>query len=312
MSDGFVFHSNRASSVYEAALQPLGGRPYRQGDREIDLLYFCDYGGKQKPQVERIGFELVDRRLTVPIDNKKQMAELLRSFGINRPRVYFNPQDVPAIPDVLWYVKNPLASAAKDLACVPAQSVASVFREGDVIQEAITRLHLLNARKYTIRAYVLYYAGRAWLFSEGVLVVHAREYHEDDASPETQYLHAGYERQDSEVKMLKLSQHPLYLAVMESLKHTLGRAFKAFLTLLNQGAPNSYCLFGIDLLLEESLNAVLIEVNDRPNIAHTPQINSAVSVPLVQAMAALLMPTLEPGLPWPRPDFVLLAGGASG
>ncbi|MFT4814885.1 MAG: hypothetical protein ACI80L_000290 [Pseudohongiellaceae bacterium] len=97
----FVFHSNRATKVFKAALEPIGGREYQSQDGHIDLLYFDRYQGKRPPIDVSVGFTLIKRQQTMPIDNKLQVANALIDAGINYPRVYFIEEDVPDEPDSL-------------------------------------------------------------------------------------------------------------------------------------------------------------------------------------------------------------------
>lgn len=280
----FTYFTNRASAVFDAALCEMGGKPFDGKQGRIDLLYFNTYGGKVPPEHSELGFTLIDRARTIPLDHKRKMAETLQLAGLNRPMVYFDVESLPQQGDRLWFVKNPLATAGKDLYCVKTSEVASVFKSGFIIQEAIEDIDLIDKRKYTLRAYVLVFRGQVYLFPEGVLVIHGKDYSADDKSAEAQFLHTGYASSESEVSMRPLSSHAHYRAVLKSLRSLVPRCFMPFKNHLLDGKDNTYCLFGIDVLVGSDFDAYLVEINDRPNLVHTRAINQAVSVPVVKAM----------------------------
>lgn len=292
MPQRFTFFSNRASALYETALTELGGRKFTQQDQRIDFLYFDGYGGKQAPECNEVGFTLIDRRLTIPLDNKSSMAKTLMRAGLKKPMTYFDVDSVPADHKGLWFVKNPLATAGKELYCVSRDEIAGCFQDGFIIQEAIDDLDVINGKKFTLRAYALVCRGSVYLYPEGVIVVHGKDFDPQDKSAESQYLHDGYMRADSPVKMLAFSDYQHYSTVLENLKLTVAMSFLPFRDKLLDGRDSTYCLFGVDILVESSLNTVLVEINDRPNLVHTQAINNHVSVPVIQAMMAVLDPNI--------------------
>lgn len=294
MPTPLTYFSNRASSLFDKAIGPLGGRQFREGDSRIDLLYFCTYGGKQKPAVEAIHYDLVERQYTIPLDNKSRMARSLQLAGLDRPKTYFHPHDLPESPETLWYVKNPLATAGKDLFCVYAEEVPSVFKDGYIIQEAVTDLHLIDSRKYTLRVYALYFDQKIYIFNEGIAVVHGCEYVEGDLSPQVQFLHSGYERPESTVRLEAFREHPDSPRIFERLEESVASVFEVFMPTLSKGAANSYCVFGVDFLVTSTHDVVLIEINDRPNMLHTHEINNKVNIPMLQSLLAVMEPALQP------------------
>ncbi len=289
----FTFFSNRASALYETALMELGGRKFAEQDQRIDFLYFCSYGGKQAPACKDVGFTLIDRQLTIPLDNKATMARTLLRAGLKKPMTYFDVDSLPAGRKGLWFVKNPLATAGKDLHCVSRDEIPGCFQDGFIIQEAIDDLDVIDGKKFTLRAYVLVYQGIVYLYPEGVIVIHGKDFDPQDKSAESQYLHDGYARSDSPVKMLAFSQYQHYSKVLENLKLTVAMSFLPFRDKLLDGCHSTYCLFGVDILVESSLDTVLVEINDRPNLVHTQTINNQVSIPVIQAMLAVMAPNVS-------------------
>ncbi len=53
--------------------------------------------------------------------------------------------------------------------------------------------------------------------------------------------------------------------------------------------PGAYCLFGLDVLQLADGRVALVEINDRPNLQHSDEINRLVNQPMLQAMGRLLL-----------------------
>lgn len=279
----FVFHSNRAAAVFAAALVPLGGRQYQAGDRQIDFLYFDQYGGKQLPGDVEIGYQLIDRQRTIPLDDKSSMALLLAQAGINYPAVYFNPQQVPRDATALWYIKAPGSTAGKGICLAGYDELEDNWQPGQIIQQAIENLALVNGRKFSVRLYVLVNQGVISLFDEGFMVLHGAPYVTGSRDPIVQFSHDGYMKATSPVSLRRFTGFAHASVVKERLPAYLGRLFRAFANQLGFEEANRYCLFGIDLLIRDDFEPVLVEINDRPNFLHTAAINSSVNVPMVKS-----------------------------
>jgi len=54
-------------------------------------------------------------------------------------------------------------------------------------------------------------------------------------------------------------------------------------------AAAHFCLFGLDVLKLADRRVALIEINDRPNLHHTDEVNRLVNQPMLQAMARVLL-----------------------
>ncbi|GJM11839.1 MAG: hypothetical protein DHS20C12_02420 [Pseudohongiella sp.] len=303
----FVFHSNRGAKNFKAALEPLGGREYRAGDEHIDLLYFDTYQGKKPPRDVTVGTTLIERKRTIPIDNKLQMANALIDAGMNYPRVYFIEEDVPNEPDSFWYIKDPEGTAGRGICVVPREEIAKRFEFGDIIQEAVRDLLLKDGRKFTLRIYVLVHLGSVYLFQDGILVLHALTYDPDSLDPKVQYDHTGYMEPKSKVELSPFSDAPFYEEAFTKIKGSLANIFEAFSGLLKDEAADRYCLFGIDVLIREDLSPVLVEINDRPNLINPNTINARVNVPVIQAMYCILNPDCAASLSDDAKKFELIS-----
>ncbi len=287
----FVYFTNRGSDNFKAALEPIGGRAYQQGDRHIDLLYFDQYGGKTPPEDVSVGFTLIDRQRTIPLDHKAKMANALIDAGINYPRVYFDEVDVPDEPDSLWFIKDPLATAGQGICVTSREHIANHFSFGYIIQEAVQDLALIEGKKFTLRAYVLVNQGQLYLFPAGIIVLHGAAYDPGSKDPMVQFEHADYMDQDSPIKMFPFEDYAPYETVFNDLKSHVIEVFSAFTNLLKYEKANTYCVFGVDVLVKSDLSTVMIEINDRPNIVHTRLVNERVNIPMVQAWYAVLDPS---------------------
>jgi hypothetical protein len=303
----FVFHSNRATKVFKAALEPIGGREYQSQDGHIDLLYFDRYQGKRPPIDVSVGFTLIKRQQTMPMDNKLQMANALIDAGINYPRVYFVEEDVPDEPDSLWYIKDPVGTAGRGICVVPREELASKFEFGDIIQEAIQDLLLQDGKKFTLRIYVLVHEANVYLFQDGIVVLHGVTYDPKSVDPKVQYDHTGYMDRKTEVELSPFSDAPFYGEVFANIKESLGGIFQSFKELLKHEEENVYCLFGIDMLVRENMSPILIEINDRPNLIHPSVVNTRVNIPAIQAMYCVLNPDCRDHLASGEKEFELIA-----
>ena len=158
-----------------------------------------------------VGFSLIERKQTIPIDNKLQMANALIDAGINYPRVYFIEEDVPDESDALWYIKDPVGTAGKGICVVPREEISRNFEFGDIIQEAIQDLLLKDGKKFTLRVYVLVHEEKVYLFQDGIVVLHGAAYDPRSVDPKVQYDHTGYMDRKTEVELSRFQRHAFLL-----------------------------------------------------------------------------------------------------
>ena len=296
MASSFTFFSNRASKNFEKALVPIGGVIFDKNSSPscgmtLDFLYFDQYGGK-KPPTDEVAFRLMPRQKTMQLDNKLTMARHLKKHRMDYPRVFFDPQDLPNEPDTLWFLKDPGSSGGKGIKILNTFEVVKHHQENQIIQEAITHLALIDGKKFTVRMYVLCFDNKIFMYPEGIIVVHGKHYEKNSRDPEVQFIHDGYDNPDKAVYMLRLSEYEHYTQVLPKMEKVVCESFSPFKTYLKSGAME-YCLFGIDLLITEDLNVALIEINDRPNLKHSTEINETVNVGMIRSMLLTLSPTLQ-------------------
>lgn|GEM_PF-1187051 len=307
---GFVFHSNRGAGLFSAALAPLGGRPYVQGENStrIELLYFDDYQGntaqntgdtesgyeKLPPLIPENCLTLIPRSRTRALDDKAEMARTLMAEGICYPRVYFSVDSVPdagsEFDERLWFVKKPFSSGGKGISVLATDELSAVTDRNIIIQEAVQDLSLIEGRKYTLRLYVLAYGGKLYLYQDGFVVVHGRPFQRGSKDPLVQFVHEGYLQPESGIELIQFSRLSDAAAILAHAANTLSNNFRAFSNRLKYERDTHYCLFGVDLLVRENLHTVLVEINDRPNLVHSQEINREVNIPMLQAMVLLMKP----------------------
>lgn len=287
----FTFFSNRGSRQFAAALEPLGGRCFDAAvDVGPDLLYFDTYDQAQPPPLHPRSLTLIPRERTAALDNKASMARVLMAAGVTGPRVYFRVEDVPDDGTALWFVKTPHRSGGKGIAVVSSAELGRFAGQGVIIQEAIQELDLLAGHKYTLRLYVLAFRGQVFLHPGGFAVVHGAPYEPSSRDPAVQFAHDGYLRADSAVRLIPIADLPGVAGRLDAAASTLGQVFSVFRDRLKYEREQEYCLFGVDMLIRADGKAVLVEINDRPNLVHTALINRRVNIPMLRAMALRLNP----------------------
>lgn len=282
-----IYLSNRASGNFAAALNPLGATVYHEHHNKINFLYFDTHQGKTPPEGVEIDIQLIARKKTVPLDNKALLAKRLIRQGLCHPMVYFDSTHVPPIPHQLWYIKDPLATAGKSVKVVKYNQLKDAFKPGNIIQEAVTDICVIDSKKFTVRIYILVYHNQIYLYPDGIMVIHGVNYSPKSQDYQVQVDHQGYTNPHSKVQMKPFSTYPLYLPFMINIAQTAPRIFQAFSELLTADSFH-YCLFGVDYLCRKNRTVALIEINDRPNLLHTPEINQKVNIEMIRDMVVLI------------------------
>lgn len=287
----FTFLTNRNPLIFKAALEPLGAREWSNGENYTDLLYFDEYGGKQPPDGLQSKYTLIDRYRTIPLDNKLQLAQTLHKNGLNIPRSYTHPDDVPDEPGAFWYIKDPLSTGGKRIWLCRHHELGEFFQKGYLIQEAILDVALYLGRKFTLRTYVLVCNGIVYWYPDSFLILHGALYQPTVPDPLGHFSHIGYMQTDSEIKLIPSMDYRLYYKFEAPVIEVVQSVFSCFDRELGKHTVNgTYCLFGLDLLICNDGSVVLIEINDRPNFHHTDRVNSTVNQPMLQALCRLLLP----------------------
>lgn len=249
-------------------------------------MYFNTYQGTTPPAGVRIQYSLMDRKETVPLDNKSLLAKRLIKYNLCDPMVYFDPHDVP-LGDRLWYLKDPLATAGKAMQVLTRHDIDKFFQTGNIIQEAITDVCLINRRKFTLRIYVLVYYNKIFLYPDGIIVTHGVDYDPNSTDYSMQVDHRGYRDPNSSVQMRPFSTYHKYLTFMIEISKSAPNIFQLFADTLSD-SEYRYCLFGVDYLCKNNGHVALIEVNDRPNLFHTKEINQKINIEMIRDLVVLV------------------------
>ena len=302
----FTFFSNRNAAVFASALQEAGGRPMQEGESCIDLLYFDRYGGKTPPAGLSATHELIDRRRTQLLDHKEKLARRMAAGGLDFPRHYFHPDEVPVDPARWWYVKDPLSTGGKGIRFVKRDDLAAHFQPGSLIQEAVQDIQLYRGHKFTLRSYVLVHDCMVYWYPDSFLVVHGEPWQPELPDPKVHYSHEGYMKADSRIHLLPSSDWRGYYRLELPIAEALQAVFALFEKELGQeNAPQDYCIFGVDLLPTLDGRVALVEINDRPNMAHSARVNQLVNEPMLRALARQLMPQRVSWLPGTQFDELM-------
>jgi len=290
----FVFYANRATRNFTLAFTPLGGVEVNDRDNLIDFSYFTNTSGfsqinidpenrikrvrptNQYGEIIPMRYKLMERQLTLPLENKRRLASRLREHNICDPMVYFSIREVPRLKRKLWYVKHPVKTGGKEMTVVPYKKLKSVFKPNYIIQEAVSDLFLIDNRKFTIRAYVLAVNKKIFLFPNATVVIHGPQYDPKSTDHEVQINHKKQRR-------LLLSGLPFHSQVMMKLMIEVPRVFRVFPE-LRMAPPTDYCLFGVDYLLTSKLELKLIEINDVPNFVHPQDFDNLIIVPMFRSL----------------------------
>lgn len=287
----FSYLCNRSTSVFSAALRPVGGVPWKNGSRDVDLLYFDRFGGKAPPEGLTSSRTLFDRAHTIGLNNKLLLGRTLQANGVEYPRHYFHPDAVPADPASWWYVKDPLSTGCKRLWLCRHHEVAEFFQPGYVIQQAVLDVALHLERKFTIRCYVLVYKGSVYWYPDGFLMLHGAPYQADLPDPEAHFSHIGYLQPDSPIRLIPTREYRPWYKLELPIIETIQTVFGFYGKELGKSNPlGSYCLFGMDLLQCADGRINVIAINDRPTMTHLDHINTQVNQPMLQAMVQVLLP----------------------
>lgn len=282
-----TYLTNRASRNFAAALIPLGATPYSSDLNKIDFLYFNTYQGRTPPEGVTVDTTLIDREKTVPLDHKALLAKRLIEHQICDPMVYLDLANVPQDPDKLWYIKDPLASAGKSIVVAKYNELKDYFKSGYIIQEAVTDLCLVDSRKFTLRIYILVYQNQIYLYPDGIMIIHGLKYDPNSLDYTVQVDHRGYTEPGTKIQMKPFSTYYLYVPFMIDIAHTAPRIFQSFSDLLSADSSR-YCLFGLDYLCRQNGTVALVEVNDRPNLLHTNEINQKINIEMIRDMVVLI------------------------
>lgn len=279
---------NRANKLFQQALEQLDPVLIRKTD-PICFTYWDTYGNalldlsdiSEGTRVLRV----VERTVLNALANKATLAQSIIDHGLESiaPKTYFSIEDAlkhqgEAVP--IWFVKNRFGTGGKGMTCVTNDDLSKIeLPENYIVQAGVTDLALFNGRKFTARAYCLIWNQTIYLYQNGFLVVHGREYDPNSTDYAVQIDHGGYHTDEGPVTMHQLINYPEYARYYPSIKQLIDNLSPVLEPTRLASDSSRYILLGIDLLLRDDGSARLLEINTFPNFIHTHEIIDQVNIP---------------------------------
>lgn len=283
---------NRFKSIFEKAVASVR-LPAIDAQHPVVLSYWDTYFG-QVPSLDdsmsdaRV-LRVIDKTAVNPLANKKKMPQMLADAG----RAHVAPPTYNSIEEALahvgdkvpiWFFKSAYGTGGKGMFCVSADELSEVeLPQNYVIQAGVQNLALIDGKKFTTRIYVLIWNGRSYLYENGFIVIHGAAYDEASTDYDVQIDHLGYDNPDGPVQMQQLVNYSEYLKFAPRVAELVKEIDPIFVDAKAASDRDSYILLGIDVLLQESGDIKLIEINTFPNFLHTPEITEEVNVPFFMA-----------------------------
>ncbi|SBS31137.1 Tubulin-tyrosine ligase family protein [Marinomonas aquimarina] len=283
---------NRASKLFQQALAQLDPILVRK-TAPLCFTYWDTYGNSVLDLSDLADgtrvLRVVERSIVNRLSNKATLAQSLIQHNLESiaPKTYFTIEDAlqhQGDPVPIWFVKNRFGTGGKGMSCVSQQDLASTeLPANHIIQAGVTDLALFDGRKFTARAYCLIWNHTIYLYQNGFLVVHGREYDANSTDYAVQIDHAGYHSEEGPVQMHQLINYSEYERYWPGIKQLM-QSMGALLEPTRLAADSThYILLGIDVLLREDGSAQLLEINSFPNFIHSHEIIQQVNIPFFSA-----------------------------
>jgi hypothetical protein len=263
-----TFHSNRGRAIREF----LEGRGWRKAESTEKAIFSMWDTYKRSPRYGH--WELFPRALMRRIDSKRGQAKMFHRAGCAHiaPLVFLSVEDFERAGGFriapIWYVKAAHMTGGKGVICVSdqrqlRQAIEKLSTPSYVIQRGISDLHLIDDKKYVIRAYLLLLANlAAFLYEEFLIIIHGRPYDATSTKHDVQVGHARAEWRSS----FEFDWFPsLHLKIHRASKSAMQAIVRSLKGLWSAGA---FQLFGIDFLCSADRNIWLIEINAWPTFGY--------------------------------------------
>ncbi len=304
-SDCFSTRINRASGIFAAALKAL--EPDIAALTEpLCFTYWDTYGNRPLPTEDLAAgqrvIRLLDRRISNPLAHKGSLPRLLRERGLSHlaPPTYETIADALAAhaDDVaVWYFKSVYGTGGEGMFCVAHSDLQQQLLPPDFILQAGVRDIELNAgRKFTTRIYLLVWAGQLYLYHNGFIMTHGRDYEPDSTDYAVQIDHRGYEKAEGAVRVAPGLSNPTFCRFVPALQQFARELAPALADCQLASDRDTYLVLGIDTLLCKDGSVQLIEINTAPNFIHSAEVNAEVNVPFFEAVVRTLLGGSDPRL----------------
>ena len=290
--------ANRARDIFKQAINQLDPVLIKQAHPAC-FTYWDTYG-HSAPDLSDIDdktavFKLIERRITNPLANKGQLAQLLQTHQLEHlaPKTFFNVEQAIAYdaPDSsLWFIKHIFGTGGKDMRCLRKKDLKTIALEKDqIIQEGVTQLSLLNGRKFTVRIYCFIWNQKIYLYKNGFLVVHGADFDPNSTDYKVQIDHTGYHKSDGQVKLVPLINYADYNRYYPLIKELVSNLQPILESTRHASSPLDYTMLGMDVLLREDDSVRLLEINTVPNFIHSREIIERVNIPFFKAAISAML-----------------------
>lgn len=262
MADGHTFHVNR-SKLLIAALEARGWTAAPE-EAPADLAFWDRY--KAPARAGRL--QVLEPKDANQIDGKRSLFRTLRDAGHAdyMPETWLSlkawERDAPE--GTPWYVKASHLSGGRGIHCVSDRNgIAAALKDipgQAVIQRSVPDPLLLDARKFTVRTYVLWLgSGAHRIYRESLLILQPQPWDDADLDPEVQFLHR-------KPLYLSSSDWDAYPAFFDRIAEMSRRTLAAYDAKLGgAGDVSRFQLTGFDYLCDVDGRPWLIEINAWPN-----------------------------------------------
>lgn len=291
------YHGNRASRILKAAFSEVSAQMVDVTEKTL-FTYWDTYGGQPlelpDSDVRRV-FQVVERRVTNPLANKRTLARNLAELGLSEwaPVTCESAADVMARPgweQSVWFIKSVFGTGGKGMFCVRGDDVRTLQLQPDqIIQQGVESLSLIDGRKFTVRVYVLVWNRAVYLYGDGFAVVHGVPYQRGSTDYAVQIDHRGYEQTDSSVTLLPMHRYPDWETVSPRVRECIAALTPLLQPVIEASDETTYAVLGLDFLITDELDVKLIEINNMPNFIHNTEVNETVNVPFWRCVMRLLL-----------------------
>lgn len=290
--------ANRARDIFKRSSEQLDPILIKQA-QGVCFTYWDTYG-HSAPDLSDIGdktavFRLIERRITNPLANKGQLAQLLQTHQLEHlaPKTFFNIEQAIAndAPDSsLWFIKHIFGTGGKGMSCLRKGDLKTVVLEKDqIIQEGVTQLSLFNGRKFTVRIYCFIWNQKIYLYKNGFLVVHGVDFDSNSTDYKVQIDHTGYLKLDGQVKLVPLINYADYNRYYPVIKELVSNLKPILETVRHASSSLCYTMLGMDVLLCDDDSVRLLKINNVPNFVHSREVIENVNIPFLRASMATML-----------------------
>lgn len=294
--------ANRASRILSKAFSAAGERLGEVRGSTL-FTYWDTYGGNPLDLSEGIGngaeydrvLQLVERRITNPLANKRTLARSLVAAELSHwaPPTYESVADVlrqPGWREAVWFVKSVFGTGGEGMFCVAGNDLETLtLRDNQIIQQGIENIELIDGRKFTVRIYIFIWNHAVYLYGDGFAVIHGVPYIHGSTDYAVQIDHRGYEKNHGAITLLPLHQYKDWAAVFPEMKECIAALMPLLKPVIDASCETSYAVLGLDFLLLDDNGVRLIEINNMPNFIHNQEINEKVNVPFWRAVIETLL-----------------------